>query len=199
MAAQEFTIPARKGRAALIKAGQYIAVVNTHGTQVVDTWAFCADDLTECMSMEHSRAAALKLILGIGDSFVTNRRRPILAITADTSPGIHDTLIAACDAERYELLGAQDYHDNCTDNLTAALADLGLEKPETPSPLNLFMNIPWTDAGGLSFEPTASKAGDRITLRAECNCVIVFSCCPQDMIPINGIDMIPKDAAVEID
>tara|TARA_B100000686_G_scaffold183905_1_gene190785 strand:+ start:657 stop:1256 length:600 start_codon:yes stop_codon:yes gene_type:complete len=198
MAAQEFTIPARKGRAALIKAGQYIAVVNTHGTQVVDTWAFCADDLTECMSMEHSRAAALKLILGIGDSFVTNRRRPILAITADTSPGIHDTLLAACDVERYELLGAHGYHDNCTDNLKAALADLGLETPETPSPLNLFMNIPWTDAGGLSFEPTVSKAGDRITLRAECDCVVAFSCCPQDMVPINGVDMIPKDAAVEI-
>ncbi len=199
MAEQEFMVPARKARAAVVKSSQHITVINTHGTQVVDTWAFCSDDLSEFMSMEHSRAAAMKLILEIGDSFVTNRRRPILTITADTSPGIHDTLIAACDIERYELLGAPGYHDNCTDNLTAALADLGLEKPETPSPLNLFMNIPWTDAGGLSFKPTVSRAGDRITLRAECDCVVAFSCCPQDLIPINGVDMIPKEAAVEID
>ncbi len=199
MTKQAFTIPARSGRAASVAAGQHVTVINTHGTQVVDTWAFCADDLNEYMSMEHSRASALKLILQIGDTFVTNRRRPILTIVADTSPGIHDTLLAACDVERYELLGCEGYHDNCTDNLTAALAERDLEKPETPSPLNLFMNIPWTDAGGLAFAPTVSKAGDRIILRAERDCVVAFSCCPQDMVPINGVDMIPKDAAVEIE
>ena len=32
-----------------------------------------------------------------GDALVTNRRRPILTLVEDTSPGLHDTLIAACD------------------------------------------------------------------------------------------------------
>ena len=40
-------IPARRGKAARVGAGQRIRVVNTHGTQVVDAWAFNADDLTE--------------------------------------------------------------------------------------------------------------------------------------------------------
>ena len=199
MAKQSFVVPARRGRATPVRKGQHVRVVNTFGTQVVDTWAFCSDDLTEFMSMEHSRTWALKLILEVGDSFVTNHRRPILTIVEDTSPGIHDTLLAACDAERYELLGCTEYHDNCTDNLTAALRDTGHEKPETPSPLNLFMNIPWAPGGGLSFEPSVSKAGDAITLRAELDCLVAFSCCPQDMVPINGVDMMPRDVTIEVE
>ena len=34
------TIPARRGKAALVKQGQHVKVINTHGQQVVDTWAF---------------------------------------------------------------------------------------------------------------------------------------------------------------
>ena len=49
------TIPARGGKAAFLEAGQRIRVINTHGQQVVDTWAFNRADLEEFMSMEHSR------------------------------------------------------------------------------------------------------------------------------------------------
>ena len=66
----------------------------------------------------------------------------ILRVLADATPGVHDTLIAACDRYRYEQLGAETYHDNCTDNLAAALKALGLTPPETPCPLNLFQNTP---------------------------------------------------------
>jgi uncharacterized protein YcgI (DUF1989 family) len=69
----------------------------------------------------------------------------------DTSGGIHDTLIAACDRYRYAFLGVEDYHDNCTDNLFARKGELGLVPAEVPSPLNLFMNIPWTADGTLGF------------------------------------------------
>ena len=47
-------IPARRGRAARVSKGQTVKVINTKGQQVVDTWAFNADDLREFMSMEHS-------------------------------------------------------------------------------------------------------------------------------------------------
>ena len=48
------TIPARRGKAALVAAGQVVRVINTHGEQVVDTWAFNRPDMTEFMSMEHT-------------------------------------------------------------------------------------------------------------------------------------------------
>ncbi len=179
-------IPARRGKAAFVARGQTITVINTHGEQVVDTWAFNRDDLTEFMSMEHSRATHRHMIPRVGDAMLTNRRRPILTIVEDTSGGVHDTLMAACDRWRYEELGCTEYHDNCTDNLTAALAELGLAPPETPSPFNLFMNIPWTEAGDLSFELPVSTPGCFIRMRVEMDLIVAFSACPQDILPING-------------
>ena len=138
----------------------------------------------------------LHIVIGIevGDSLLTNHRRPILAVLEDTSGGIHDTLMAACDRYRYEELGCAGYHDNCTDNLAQSLAELGLTPPETPCPLNLFMNIPWTAAGELSFDPPVSTPGCYIRLRAAVDLVIVFSACPQDILPINGRAGRPTEA-----
>ena len=197
------TIPARSGKAAVVEAGQRIRVINTHGQQVVDTWAFRRDELTEFMSMEHSRTFLSRIMARVGDSMVTNHRRPILTLVEDTtvegdSAGIHDTLLAACDRYRYELLGCEGYHDNCTDNLAAGLAELGLTPAETPSPWNLFMNIPVASDGTVSFEAPVSRPGDYVTLRAEMDCVLAFSACPQDIVPINGVDCIPTEAHFQI-
>jgi uncharacterized protein YcgI (DUF1989 family) len=192
------TIPARRGIAARLNAGQSITVINTHGTQVVDAWAFNAKDVAEFMSMEHSRAQVRKLCLEVGDSYMTNLRRPILTVVADTSPGRHDTLIASCDVHRYHALGHQGHHDNCTENLATALAALGLKATETPAPLNLFMNIPWALDGKLTWSEPLSKPGDRVTLRAEMDAVVAFSACPMDLLPINGKDCIIRDAHFEI-
>ncbi len=198
MTEEMVTIPARSGKAARIRQGQQITVVNTHGSQVVDTWAFAAEDLGEWMSMEHSRPYYMKLRPEVGDTLVTNERRPILTLTEDTSGGAHDTLIAACDAPRYRLLGVTEYHDNCSDNLAAGLAELGLTKPVTPSPLNLFMHIPWTADGGLSWEEPLSHVGSHVTFRAEMDLVIAFSACPQDILPINGRAGQPTEAHFRI-
>ena len=197
------TIPARGGKAAFLEAGQRIRVINTHGQQVVDTWAFNRADLEEFMSMEHSRTFLSRIMTRVGDSMATNRRRPILTLVEDTTvegdtAGIHDTLLAACDRYRYELLGCEGYHDNCTDNLAAALAELGLTRPETPSPWNLFMNIPVAADGSVAFVAPVSKPGDYVTLRAEMDCVVAFSACPQDVVPINGVNCTPTEAHFQV-
>jgi uncharacterized protein YcgI (DUF1989 family) len=194
----EITIPARKGKAAFAAKGQTIKVINTHGQQVIDTWAFNRADLTEFMSMEHTRAKLLKIIPAPGDTMLTNHRRPIVTFTEDNSGGIHDTLMAACDRYRYESLGVKGFHDSCTDNLAVALGALGLKPPETPAPLNLFMNIPVAGGVALSFEPAVAPPGSHVSLRAEMDLVIVFSSCPQDIIPINGLNLTPREAHFEI-
>lgn len=192
------TIPARQGKAARLAKGQCVKVINTHGEQVVDTWAFNADDLAEFMSMEHSRSQILKVIPKVGDIMRTNKRRPILTFVEDTSGGVHDLLMSACDRYRYEGLGCAEYHDNCTDNLHAGMAELGLTAPETPSPLNLFMNIPVHADGSLSFDPPVSTPGSYVVLRAEMDLIIAFSACPQDILPINGVGLAPTEAHFQI-
>lgn len=188
------TIPARSGKAMRVEQGRTITVVNTYGSQVVDTWAFNAENLSEWMSMEHSRAYYMKLSPGVGDTLVTNLRRPILTLVEDTSGGVHDTLMAACDNPRYALLGVTEHHDNCADNLAAGMSELGLSKPATPSPLNLFMHVPWTPSGLLSWDEPVSQPGSHVALRAEMDLVIAFSACPQDILPINGRARRPTEA-----
>jgi uncharacterized protein YcgI (DUF1989 family) len=191
-------IPARRGKAARLRKGQIVKIINTVGQQVVDTWAFNTEDLREFMSMEHSRVAIGRIIPAVGDALVTNRRRPILTLVEDNSGGIHDTLFAACDRWRYETLGCTEYHDNCSDNLVAALAEFGLAPPQTPAPLNLFMNIPVIDGNQVEVRPPVSTPGSYVAFRAEIDCVVAFSACPQDLLPINGLAMRPTHAHFEI-
>jgi uncharacterized protein YcgI (DUF1989 family) len=191
-------IPARQGKVARVRRGQRVKIINTKGQQVVDTWAFNAGDVKEFMSMEHTRVAIGGIIPKIGDSLVTNKRRPILTLVEDTSGGVHDTLFAACDRYRYELLGCKEYHDNCTDNLAAGLRDIGVTPPETPAPLNLFMNIPVIDGIKTDVRAPVSTPGSYVTLRAEMDCIIAFSACPQDILPINGAGLRPTEAHFQI-
>jgi uncharacterized protein YcgI (DUF1989 family) len=180
------TIPARRGKAAPVRKGATIEVINTHGTQVVDCWAFSAANPGEFMSMEHCRVSLGKVRPGVGDVMVTNQRRPILKVLADTSPGVHDTLMAACDRTRYELLGCKTYHRNCTDNMWEALLAIGVRPTETPCPFNLFQNTPVEADGSIGQRPTVARRGDRIVLRAQMELYVCFSCCPQDILPINS-------------
>jgi uncharacterized protein YcgI (DUF1989 family) len=189
-------IPARRGKAVRLAKGRAIRIINTHGTQVVDFWAFVASQMNEYLGMEHCRATWTRLFPVAGDKLYTNHRRPVLSFERDTSPGRHDTLMAPCDNERYGLLGVTDYHDNCRDNLHAGLFELGLHIPYTPASLNLFMNIPWSSSGALAFEPALSKPGDFVLLRAELDCICAMSACPQDILTINSRK--PTEAHFEI-
>lgn len=74
------------------------------------------------------------------------------------------------------------------------MRNLGLTAPETQSPLTLFINIPWSASGRLSFKPPIFTPGSYVVLQAEMDLVIAFSACPQDMLPINGVDRKPTEA-----
>lgn len=186
-------LPARHGKALRLQANQRVQVVNVHGQQVVDTWAFCQDDPTEAMSMEHTRSCLDKLTPSVGDCLFTQRRRPILCLEADTSPGKHDTLLSACDEARYRLLGCTKKHASCSENFHTALSEIGIVSHRVPSPLNLFEHVVVGFDGSLSIRPPVSRIGDVVTLRAMLDVVVIFSACPMDIALTNGLDRTPKD------
>ena len=96
--------------------------------------------------------------------------------------------MSACDRYRYDLLGCEGYHRNCQDNMVEGLSELGVTPPfKVSGSWNIFMNIPvGEDRNSLEFRPTVCAPGDYIVLRAEMDCFVVFSSCPQDILPING-------------
>jgi uncharacterized protein YcgI (DUF1989 family) len=179
-------VPARQGRAVKVGRGQALQIINTFGTQVVDFWAFDARNLGTYLSMEHTRASLSRLTPRAGDILVDNWREPMLAFEADTSPGVHDTVIAPCDRARYVKLGCADDHASCADNLHKALEMLDLDVPMCPASFNLWMNIPVLPTGDLEWRETVSKPGDSVTFRALIDCIMVMSACPQDVIRVNA-------------
>jgi hypothetical protein len=185
-------VPARYGKAVPLAQGQTLRVISRHGTQVVDLWAFSADDPAEYMSMEHTRSLNSRITVAVGDSCMSTRRRPMLRMTEDTSPGIHDTLLCACNRYLYKQLGCVEYHRNCEDNMHEGLAEIGLSVPFTPAPLNVFMNVPVHPDRSITRKVPETKPGDYVRLKAEMDVVIVMSACPQDITTING-DKTPRD------
>jgi uncharacterized protein len=178
-------VPAREARAVRVRPGGRFRVVDVEGGQVVDLFAFVAGDVAEHASAEHTRIHVNRLFPRVGESFVTNRRRPILRFEADESPGVHDMLCAACDPVRYRLLGVEGWHPSCQENLQRTMTALGHGSIETPQPVNLFMAVRVEPDGTLSWAGAPTKAGDGVVMRAELDCIVVASACPQDRNEIN--------------
>ena len=138
------------------------------------------------MSMEHWRVTCGKYIPEIGDALVTIQRHPILTMVEDTSPDVHDMLIAACDPTRYAELGHEGDHANCQDNLHQAIAAFGIKLPFSPQPWNLFTNFPWFPDKSIQLLSPDTKTGDNIVFEAEMAIVVAISPCPQDITRICG-------------
>lgn len=196
------TVNGGGGGSVVLRAGQHVHIVNTLGYQVVDTWALSLDGAAT-LSMSHSRLAMGRLAPRVGDTLVDDRRRAMLMLTDDDSGGVHDTLIAACDPERYRALGFRGWHASCADNFRRAIAEVGINGPaagagdraalrSVPDPLNLFMAVDTSPTGELSLKSSVASPGSRVVLKALQDLVLVVSACPQDLVPISGNEGPPR-------
>jgi len=195
---QRLTVKAKCGLAVPLAMGQHLRVINTFGTQVVDTWAVAMDVPSEYLSLEYCREVIQRIVFEPGDVLITNRYRPILKIIADTSPGGHDTLIAACSEPMYRRAGAAPGHANCADNLAASLAARGMNLAFTPQPWNLFMIARVPDGRTIAYQRPVARPGDYVELEAQMDCVMVFSACPDDVYPTNGGDGQARDVEIAV-
>ena len=189
-------VPAKTGAAVEVEAGQRVAIVDVEGGQVGDFFAFNRDDLGEYLSASHTRAFNSRLFPAIGQSFMSSRRRPMLRVLGDTSPGFHDLLIAACDPPRYVQLGVTGWHASCAENLVTAMAARGLDLGHVPQPFNVFMRTPPEVDGSISWLLAESKPGDRFEMEAVLDLVVVLSACPTELSGINAGEL--SDLELEI-
>jgi uncharacterized protein len=194
----QFVLPARHGRGVRVDRGASVKVINTHGSQVVDTWAFTLSDPRQYSSMDHTRSVNSNIFANRGTMIVSDLREPMLLLSEDTSPGRHDTLLCPCSSPVYRELGWTGHHRSCADNLHEALSEFDMALSFTPASLNLFMNVPVAADGSVTREPPSARPGDYVVLTAQCDLLVVLSACPQDMTPINGADRTPTDVMIEV-
>lgn len=193
-------IAAGTGYAVKLVAGQQVRIGLPEGPQVADMFAFALPALDEVLSTAHTRSCALCLSPKPGDAFYSNRRRAMITMVEDTSPGVHDLLLSACDQERYTLLGHSATHANCNDNVLSALQMGGWSMPRgasVPNPVNLFEHVVISPDGGVEICAPVAMKGDAVVLRAEFELVLVLSACPMDIMPTNGDDLKPKAISIE--
>jgi uncharacterized protein YcgI (DUF1989 family) len=178
-------IAAKTGWSGRLGAGRFLKITDICGKQAADFWAFNAGDLDEHLSAMHTRVWVNKLCPGLGESFHTNHRRPILQLVEDTC-GVHDLLTAACDEHRYRLYGVQSDHPSCAGNLRQAMKPYAAGRIHIPQPVNFFMKVGVFPDGRVETGPNPSKPGDSVLLKAWIDCVVAISACPQEFNPVAG-------------
>lgn len=181
-------VAARTGEAVDVRAGDRVAVIDVAGQQVADLWCVLSGGL-EALSVSRTRTLHRRLFLRVGDVLVTNRRRPVLRLAADSSPGDHDLLCPPCGPEYYRDQGFEGWHPSCEENARLALERRGLHMPLVPDAVNLFQRTPVAiaaDGAHIEFRDARTRAGDAVVLDVLVDAVVVVSACAVDHIETNG-------------
>ncbi len=199
---ETLVVPAGEGRAFQVAEGQRLRIITPEGQQAADFFAFRADDLSEWLSPQHTWMPTRALHPRAGDTFLSQLREPMLDFLEDGADGIHDLIIAPCDAVRYEQFGVEGHHRSCAENLEIAMRELGHEISVTPFAVNFFTNTDVED--GFMFGTPAApvvKPGGYVVLEARMDLIGVVSACPYDLAgpgwSINAPDG-PTEIVVEL-
>jgi urea carboxylase-associated protein 1 len=186
----ETTLPPHGHIAREIERGQVMRVVDLEGRQVGDLVAFNRANLAEKFWISNTIRLNGTVFVTTGHTLYSELSNPMFTITADTC-GRHDLLAGSCNAEIDKVRYGVDAHYGCVENFLAALEPYGIARKDVPMSLNLFMNCPVDASGAWTIATPISKPGDYVDLRAEMDCVVALSNCPQDLNPCNDGQLKP--------
>jgi uncharacterized protein YcgI (DUF1989 family) len=189
------TIPPRDGYAFTLHEGQRFRITDVEGQQVSDLVVFMRADPRERLSQGNTRKLNGTWLLSTGHRLYSTKCRSLLTITADTV-GRHDLQSSACSPYDYPIrFGIRD-HPSCLAILGTVLAPYGVEEHLIPDPFNVFMNTAIDDSGKIEVRPPLSKPGDSIEFKADVECLVGMTVCPQDQNACNGYRITPLALAI---
>lgn len=174
-------VPAGHGRAFHVREGGRFRIITPRGQQSADFFAFGAADISVCLSPHHTWMPTRSLHPRAGDTFLSRERQPMVDFVEDGADGLHDFIIAPCDAIRYEQFGAPG-HRSCIGNLEEAMAELEHGIPAGPLAVNFFTNT-MVENGCMFYTPTAPvvKPGGYVVLESRMDLICAVSSCPFDL------------------
>jgi urea carboxylase-associated protein 1 len=189
---QDHHVPAEAPFSCLVKKGQTLRIVDSHGQQAVDTLFYNAHDHAERYSAQDTIRAQGAAYIGVGTRILSNEGNVMLTVTADTS-GRHDTCAGACSRESNTVRFGHEtfYLHACRENFLIELSKHGMTRADIVPNINFFMNVPILPDGGMTIVDGLSAPGDHVELLAEMDVLCVISNCPQVNNPCNGFDPTP--------
>ncbi len=187
---QDIRVNQSTAKAYVVRAGEYIQIIDVAGRQCTDFQCFSARKLDK--GIEHPLDFTTTRSL-LGNSYPVpgllskafdQDNEALVEVVRDTV-GRHDAFGLACHARYYADQGYPG-HVNCTDNFNAELAPYGIATRKGWMALNLFYNTGIDANNVLYFDEPWSRPGDYVLLRALTDIVCVSSACPDDIDPANG-------------
>ena len=185
--ANELIVPGKTGKSFTVNKGQIVRITCHEDSQVADLNLFNRENPKECFSSSQTRVVHGCHITA-GDRLWSHpiHQRAMMTIIADTVPrpkrdhgaNSHDLLYGMCDEPTHFRRTGQHGMANCRDNLTGAVAELGLAPEDVHDPFNIFMVTGINDNGLLFYVAPDCKQGDYIELYAEMDCGCAISACP---------------------
>lgn len=168
----------------IIKKGQHLKIVNTHGRQAVDFLCYNAHDRDERYFAPNTIKAAGTISLTKGHILYSDQAQPIFTIVEDTY-GSHDTIGGACSAPSNLMLYGVTNCLGCRENFLKGLEQFGMGRRDVVPNVNFFMRVPVEGTGNAAITRGNSAPGSFVELRAEMDAIALISNCPQINNPAN--------------
>lgn len=175
-------IEPRSGTAFILKAGQYLKVIDLEGEQVADLVCYNEHDKAEYLSSGRTIDYAETIFLTKGHQFYSNRSNIMFDIVEDTV-GRHDFLLTPCSAEMFTIIyGDKEPHRGCFGNIANSIKQFGISEDNIPVTFNIFMHVSINaHSGKIATLPPLSEAGDYIIIKARMDLIVALTACSAGM------------------
>lgn len=182
---------------AVIRSGQSLRLIDSHGQQAVDTLFYNVHDTSERYSAQDTMRTQGSLYISKGTPLISNFGNVLLHVVEDTC-GSHDTCAGACSCESNSVRFGHHtrYFHSCRENFLVEGARYGLAKRDIVPNLNFFMNVPIDPDGKCTVVDGVSIPGDYVEMRAVMDVLCLISNCPQVLNPCNGFFPTPIRAII---
>lgn len=187
---QEIRVGARTAKAYIVRAGEFIQIIDVAGRQMTDFQAFSRAKLDK--GIENGLDGTITRTMlgrtyptpGVPSKIFGFDFEPLIEIVQDTV-GRHDFFATACSSRYYDDVGYPG-HVNCTENFNRALKPHGIAERPGWEAINYFYNTRVDDHNQIYFDEAWSRPGDYVLMRALTDLICVSSACPDDINVGNG-------------
>lgn len=192
---REAVIQKNTGKAFAVKKGQVIRVI---GQSTADFVVFNLRNIRERFDQARTKVDQGKIYVSTGDVLISKFNSVMMTIVKDTYQGTHDMEKGMCSTSFYRKWGDKIFKiyggtwkklgrkrgaapkHGCWENLAKALKPWKVRKEDVPSPLNIFQTMVINaKTGSMRYAMTRPKPGRHIDLRAEMDCLVGISACPE--------------------
>ena len=192
---QEDVIPSNTGKAFPVKKHQVIRVT---GQSTADFVVFNLKNVRERFDQARTKVDLGKIYVSTGDILISKFNNVMMTIVKDTYEGTHDMEKGMCSTSFYKKWGDKIFaiygstwkklgrkrgaapKHGCWENLARALKPWKVLKEDVPSPLNIFQTMVINGkSGAMRYAMIRPKPGTHMDLRAEMDCLVGISACPE--------------------